>query len=64
MPADLEYRSRAVRALVLLHDEHLRQFLHTWKRALAASVTLAPTDDPAYASPGTLGHHVFGAAGR
>ena len=63
MPSTLQYRSRAVRALVLLHEEHLRQFLHTWKLALAKSVSLPPTDDPAYASLETLGRHVLSAAG-
>jgi hypothetical protein len=61
---DIAYRSRAVRAMVLLHEEHLRRFLSTWRRALATSVILPPTDDPAYASLGALGRHVFGAAGR
>ena len=28
---DPTYRSRAVRALLLLHDEHLRRFLGVWK---------------------------------
>ena len=63
MSSNLPYRSRAVRAMVLLHEEHLRRFVHTWRLALAASVSLPPTDDPAYASLGALGHHVLGAAG-
>jgi hypothetical protein len=62
MSTNLQYRSRAVRALVLLHEQHLRRFVHTWRRALAASVILPPTDDPAYASLGALGRHVLGAA--
>jgi len=49
--------------MVLLHEEHLRRFVHTWKRAVATSVSLPPTDDPAYASLGTLCSHVLGAAG-
>ena len=57
-----DYRSRAVRALVLLHDEHLRRFLVVWKQAEAASVVLPRTGDPAYASLGTLLHHVLRAA--
>jgi hypothetical protein len=44
----LTYRSRAVRALVLLHDEHLRRFLVVWNQAQAASVVLPRTEDPAY----------------
>ena len=63
MSSNLAYRSRAVRAMVLLHEEHLRRFVHTWRLALASSVRLSPTDDPAYASLGALGQHVLGAAG-
>ena len=60
---DLAYRSRAVRALVRLHDEHLRLFVVIWKEAQTASVVLPKSADPAYASLGTLLHHVLGAAG-
>ena len=63
MSSNLSYRSRAVRALVLLHEEHLRRFVRTWRLALANSVSLPPTDDPAYASLGALGRQVLGAAG-
>ena len=59
---NLPYRSRAVRALVLLHEEHLRRFHQTWKLAQASAVVLPPTEDPAYMSLGTLGRHVLGAA--
>ena len=63
MPSSaIEYRSRAVRALVLLHDDHLRRFLDVWKRAQAGAVALPKSDDPAYASLETLLHHVLGAA--
>jgi hypothetical protein len=48
--------------MVLLHEEHLRRFVRTWRLALATSVNL-PTDDPAYASLGALGSHVLTAAG-
>ena len=63
MSSNLPYRSRAVRAMVLLHEEHLRRFVQTWRRALATSLSLPPTDDPAYASLGALGRHVLNAAG-
>lgn len=59
---DLTYRSRAVRALVLLHDEQLRRFLVVWKQARAASVALPRTDDRAYVSLDALLHHVLRAA--
>src|SRR5687767_11342335 len=60
--SDLAYRSRAVRALVLLHDEQLRRFVVVWTQARAADVVLPRTDDPAYASLDTLLRHVLGAA--
>src|SRR5262249_42352676 len=53
----------AVRALVRLHEEHLRRFVQTWRLALQDSVILPMTDDPAYASLGALGRHVLSAAG-
>jgi hypothetical protein len=62
MPTEIAYRSRAVRALVILHDIQLRRFLATWKRARAASVVLPVTPDPDYASLETLLRHVLGAA--
>ena len=58
----LAYRSRAVWALVILHDQHMRRFLVVWNQARAASVVLPKTDDPAYASLETLLRHVLGAA--
>ena len=65
MPStDLAYRSQAVRALVLLHDEHLRRFLVVWNQARATSVVLPKTDDPNYVSLETLLQHVLGAPGR
>ena len=58
----LPYRSRAVRALVLLHEQHLRRFLQTWRLARATAVVLPSTEDPAYISLDTLGRHVLSAA--
>lgn len=62
IPSDGAYKSRGVRALVLLHDEYLRRFFKTWQRARAAHVILPSTEDPAYVSFDTLGHHVLRAA--
>lgn len=59
---DIAYRSRAVRALVVLHEEHLRRFYEVWKRAHAAHVVLPRTDDPAYGSLEMLLGHVLRAA--
>ena len=63
MSSNLPYRSRAVRALVLLHEEHLRRFVQTWRSAVTASVSLPATADPSYSSLGALGQHVLRAAG-
>jgi hypothetical protein len=63
MPSSLPYRSRAVRAMVLLHEEHLRRFVQTWRAAVALPVSLPPSADPNYASLGALGRHVLSAAG-
>ena len=63
MPSNFPYRSRAVRALVLLHEEHLRRFVQIWRLAVTTSVGLPSTADPSYSSLGALGRHVLGAAG-
>jgi hypothetical protein len=48
------YRCRAARALVLLHERALRSYLATWRRAHAANIRLPVTDDPDYASLQTV----------
>ena len=63
MSSNLPYRSRAVRAMVLLHEEHLRRFIQTWRLAVAVPVRLPHTADPNCASLGALGRHVLSAAG-
>src|SRR5215469_2026978 len=63
MSSNPPYRSRAVRAMVLLHEEHLRRFIQAWRVAMAVPVSLPPTADPNYASLGELGRHVLSAAG-
>jgi uncharacterized damage-inducible protein DinB len=64
MPAEqlAHYRSRAARALVLLHERELRQLVPVWHRAAAAGIRLPATDDPDYASLETLLHHVLRAS--
>jgi hypothetical protein len=57
------YRARSARALVLLHEQHMRRFLATWQEAHAAGVRLPETTNPHYASLETLLRHVL-AAGR
>ncbi|TFG86675.1 MAG: hypothetical protein E4H17_03985 [Gemmatimonadales bacterium] len=57
-----EYRYRGARALVLLHDQALRELLPVWRRAKAADLSLPETTDPDYASMETLLHHVLRSA--
>lgn len=56
------HRSRGARALTLLHDRELRNFLATWRQARAAGVSLARCEDPDYESLDTLAHHVLACA--
>jgi len=56
------YRYGGARALVLLHDRHLREFLGVWREARARGVELPRTDDPDYFTSDTLLLHVLGAA--
>jgi len=56
------YTWRGARALVLLHEESMRDMLAAWRRAKAAQVRLPPTDNPAYASLDTVLHHVLRAS--
>lgn len=57
------YESRGARALVLLHEKHLRQCLEVWEQAKAADTELPETDDENYASLKTLLRHILDAAG-
>jgi uncharacterized damage-inducible protein DinB len=56
------YRFGGARALVALHDQHLREFLEVWRRAREAEVTLPAASDPNYASLETLLAHVLKSA--
>ena len=56
------YRYGGARALVLLHDNHLRSYLVIWQQANAAGVTLPETNNSNYASLETLHHHVLASA--
>ena len=52
-----DYAFAGARALVTLHDQHMRSFLATWKKAKTAGVILPQTTDPAYKSMETLLRH-------
>ena len=57
-----EYRHGGVRALVTLHERHMRSFVEAWRRAHATGLELPPTDDPSCADLEALLRHVLGAA--
>ena len=56
------FRYGGARALVELHDLHLREFLDVWRRADARRLELPATGDPNYASRAALLAHVLGCA--
>lgn len=58
----LDYRSRAARALVLLHEQELRELLDVWRKAKGAAIRLPATTNPNYASLQTVLLHVLKAA--
>ncbi len=63
MPNEADpFRSRAVRALVTLHDRELRRFFDVWMDADRAGVTLPTPHAGAYASRAALLRHVLAAA--
>jgi hypothetical protein len=61
--SDLDHDAyRGARAMVLLHEAHMREFLSVWRQFRTANVDLPKTADPDYASPVKLLRHVLGAA--
>ncbi len=63
MSDELElYKSRAARALVLLHDQHLRQCFTVWKQARAMNLQLPETESEDYRSLDALLHHILRSA--
>src|SRR5262249_12771032 len=59
----MEFRSRAVRNLVELHEVELRSFLEVWKRFVASGLPMPEAHgDESYASRESLGGHVLMAA--
>ena len=55
----INYHYRGARAMVLLHEKYLSQFLDTWKKAKASGVSLPQTDDHNYESFDLLLRHVL-----
>lgn len=58
-----QYRYGGARAMVLLHERHMRLFVRTWRTAKSSGAILPETRDPSYTSMETLLAHVLRAAG-
>ncbi|MFC2088529.1 hypothetical protein ACFLSX_02925 [Calditrichota bacterium] len=56
------YKYNGARSLVLLHEQHLKSCLETWKLAKKNNISLPDTDDQDYQSLDTLLRHIFRAA--
>jgi hypothetical protein len=52
-----EYSYGGARALIALHEYHMRSFLKTWQKAKKAGIILPHTEDPDYKSLETLLRH-------
>jgi hypothetical protein len=57
-----DFQWRGARALVILHEQHLREFLRSWREFKSSGLPLPKTEDPAYASHEELLRHVLRAA--
>lgn len=55
----MEYKYRGAEVLVTLHDEQMRRFLDTWRKAKHTGVQLPAVDDPDYSSLESLLGHVL-----
>ena len=58
----ISYKYNGARALVLLHEIHMKSFFKTWTKAKALNIALPETDDPDYQSLDALLRHVLRAA--
>ena len=59
----MEFQSRAVRALVELHEAELRKFVEQWRRFVASGAAMPEgRGDEDYESPERLCGHILGAA--
>ena len=56
------YLYQGARAMVLLHERHLTEFVEVWRTARAADLSLPETKDPDYESLEHLLRHVLGSA--
>ena len=59
-----DFRYRGARACILLHEQHIRQFVETWKQFKAEGITLPQSKFSQYDSYEALLHHVVSLAGK
>lgn len=56
---EIVYKYNGAKALVALHEIHLRSFYKTWQQAKQVRVKLPESDDPYYKSLDTLLYHLL-----
>lgn len=59
---EIFYKYNGAKALVTLHEIHLRSFYNTWQKAKKVGVKLPETDDPYYKSLDSLLYHLLRSA--
>ena len=59
---EIVYKYNGAKALVALHEIHLRSFYKTWQQAKQVGVKLPESDDPYYKSLDTLLYHLLRSA--
>ena len=57
-----KYKYNGARAMVILHEKHLRSCIQTWKEAKSLNIKLPVTDDENYNSLDMLLRHILRAA--
>lgn len=62
MSDSIHYKYGGARALVNLHEMHIKSFYETWKQAKQLGIKLPQSDDPYYKSLDTLLYHVLRSA--
>jgi hypothetical protein len=60
----MDFKYNGAKALVELHEKHIKQFVSVWRKGKEAGIVLPVTDDPDYKSMETLLFHVLGAGRR
>lgn len=59
---DIPYKYNGAKALVALHEIHIKSFYEAWKQAKQLNIKLPDSDDPYYKSLDTLLYHLLRSA--